>query len=87
MGRGLLSPALLFVGSLVFSSEHYSVSERSRRGPPEGQASGPGWPEAAHGRLRPRKGLQAQKKEGRAAEGSICSFLALDGLPAFSLLL
>lgn len=87
MGRGLLSPALLFVGSLVVYSEHYSVSERSRRGPPEGQASGPGWPEATRGRLRQQKGLQAQKKEGWAAEGSICSFLALDRFPAFSLLL
>nr|XP_019579912.1 PREDICTED: transmembrane protease serine 12 [Rhinolophus sinicus] len=78
MGRGLLSPALLLVGSLVFYSEHHPVSERSRRGPPEGQASGPGWPEATPGRLRPQKGLQAQKKEGWAAED--CGIAPLAGV-------
>lgn len=70
MGPGLLSAALLFVGSFVLYAEHYSVSERSRRGPSQEQARGPG-------RLGRQKGLLAQKKEGWAAEGSI--FIPLIG--------
>ncbi|XP_006168217.1 transmembrane protease serine 12 isoform X1 [Tupaia chinensis] len=49
MGLGLLSAALLFVGSSLPYSEHHLLSERVRVGPSKGQA-GPGWAEAARWR-------------------------------------
>lgn len=72
MGPALLSAVLLFVGSPLLYSEHYLVSEGSRRGPPWGQASGPRWPEAVRGQPRQQKGRRAQEKEGLEAEGSVC---------------
>lgn len=81
MGPGLLSAALLFVGTFVLYSEHYLVSERSRHSPSQERAGGPGWPEATRGKLRRQEGHQDQEKEGWAAKGSIGSFLCLDSLP------
>ncbi|XP_039738785.1 transmembrane protease serine 12, partial [Pteropus medius] len=82
MGPALLSAVLLFVGSPLLYSEHYLVSEGSRRGPPWGQASGPRWPEAVRGQPRQQKGRRAQEKEGLEAEGSVyCGIAPLaDGL-------
>lgn len=76
MGLRLLSAALLFVGSALPYAAHYSLSERTGRGPWQEQVAAPGWPEAPRAR---RRAPQAREEGAADEEGSICSFLSLDG--------
>ncbi|XP_011282232.1 transmembrane protease serine 12 isoform X10 [Felis catus] len=64
MGLRLLSAALLFVGSALPYAAHYSLSERTGRGPWQEQVAAPGWPEAPRAR---RRAPQA-REEGAAGE-------------------
>lgn len=76
MGLGLLSAALLFVGSALPDSGLHSLPRRAGRSSWWEQAGAPGWREATQGG---RKALQAPKEAG-AAEGSIRSFPSLNSL-------
>ncbi|VFV44678.1 transmembrane protease serine [Lynx pardinus] len=68
MGLRLLSAALLFVGSALPYAAHYSLSERTGRGPWQEQVAAPGWPEAPRAR---RRAPQA-REEGAADEEGNC---------------
>nr|XP_012417993.1 PREDICTED: transmembrane protease serine 12 isoform X1 [Odobenus rosmarus divergens] len=65
MGLGLLSAALLFVGSALPDSGLDSLSERTGHSSWREQAGAPGWREAGQGR---RKALQALEEGAEAAE-------------------